>query len=147
MSDSKALRDAAAFLLAKADEIDGKPSTFLGVNLFDPKEAWAQILREIAERRNPHEWREWGNGNPLPENVGNNERESPLYESHKTFWSAMDRLGVKDSKGERFNAINCVRRGGWADFEHEVRFLWANHDGIAWRADPRNKDILPKVAP
>lgn len=49
MSDSKALRDAAAILLAEADKLDGKsPSTFFGVNLNDPKAAWASLLAQYA---------------------------------------------------------------------------------------------------
>lgn len=49
MSDSKSLRDAAAILLAEADKLDGKsPSTFFGVNLNDPKAAWASLLAQYA---------------------------------------------------------------------------------------------------
>ena len=143
---AKTLREAAAVLLAEADRLDGVPPDYYGTNLADPRASWELMLRQFAERKKPHEWRDWKPG-MLPTDAGDNVPESPLYESHKTFWSAMEREGVKDLQGVRFSSISCRKRGGWKDFEDNVRFLWSNADGIKWRADPLNAPILPKTAP
>jgi len=146
MSNSQALRDTAAFLLAQANLMDGiQPPS--GFNMNDKASWWPSMREQFRNDEKPHAWRDWGTDTPLPDQAGDNEPESPLYESHKTFWRAMEMLNVLDLQRERFSMLNCRRRGGWSDFEENVRFLWANADGIKWRADPLNSAILPKKAP
>lgn len=148
---AKPFRDAAAFLLAEADKIDGKTSatgfTTYGGRTVTVQEAYALMIDEWTRGEKPHEWREWGNGNPLPENAGNNEREPAIYEGAKQFWSQMERQTpfVYDDHGQRFHNLTCVRRGGWPDFERNVRRMWAGPEGAAWRAAPENASVAGRI--
>lgn len=126
MSDSKSLRDAAAILLAEADRLDGKPSTFLGVNLSNPQEAWAQILREIAERQSKQV------------------AVARCYETHKNFWKAAEREGWPSNLGGRFWSGNYANAH---DFTVAVTALYTTEQGQKWLADPLNKNYLPKGTP
>ena len=151
-----ALRAIARQILAQADAIDGQGVTVTtdkpiliqwGDELVTTDEAEARGRAEIAERQKPHSWRDWSHDNPLPEDVGNNEKESPLWESAKPFWAQMERQVpfVFDDFGQRFNAVACLRRGGVADFERNVRRLWTGPDGDAYRAATENADIWPRI--
>lgn len=144
MSESAdALRAAAAILLAKADELDGgvQPS---GFDMGNWRSWWPAMLKQFENDGKPHPWRDWGPG-VLPDQVGDNERESPLYESAKPFWMQMERENVLDSHGYRFNGIACRRRGGWADFDFEVRRLWNGPEGAAYRTAPENDGIWQRI--
>lgn len=143
---AEALRTAIAVLTAQLAIEEGKPATAY-LPGFDAAEAERKRLEEIANSMKPHEWRDWSHDNPLPEHVGNNERESPLWERAKPFWTQMERQlpPVLDSRGVRFNALTCAKRGGWGDFEDEVRRLWEGPEGVAYRADPANAAIWPNI--
>lgn len=148
---AKTLRDAAGILLAEADKLEGKISNTQTMTTYAGRavtaaEAWALMVEEISNRKKPHEWRDFGNG-VLPEDSGNGETESPLYESHKTFWRAMEQQRVPDHRGFPFLMQSCVKRGGWPEFESAVRYLWNTPEGIAWRAHPLNANLLPKTNP
>jgi hypothetical protein len=126
MSDSKALRDAAAILLAEADKLDGKPSDYLGVNLSNPQEAWAEMLRQIAERRSKEV------------------AIAKCYETHKPFWKAAERESWPSNLGGTFWSGNYKTAH---DFKEAVAFLYTTAEGQAWLAHPLNKTLLPKGAP
>lgn len=143
---AEALRTAIAVLTAQLAIEEGKPATAY-LPGFDAAEAERKRLEEIANSMKPHEWRDWSHDNPLPEHVGNNERESPLWERAKPFWAQMERQVpfVYDDHGQRFNGLACVRRGGWPDFDRNVRRLWAGSEGDAYRAAPENAEIWPRI--
>lgn len=146
MSESAdALRAAAAILLSKAAELDGGtvPSGFDPANW---RTWWPAMLRQYENDGKPRAWVDWGPG-VLPDQAGNNEREPPIYEGAKPFWQQMERNVpfVYDDHGQRFNGLACVRRGGWPDFERNVRRLWSGPDGDAWRAAPENADRVARI--
>lgn len=146
---AEALRTCIAVLTAQLALEEGKPpGTYLGQILprFDTDEAERRRLAEIAESEKPHAWRDWGTG-VLPDQAGNNEREPPIYEGAKVFWRQMEQQipFVYDDHGLRFNSLTCARRGGWPDFERNVRRLWAGPEGDAWRAAPENADRVARI--
>lgn len=143
MTPAETLLSAAAILVKQAQAMQGQAP--------DPKLAeiiatWQKMVEQFENESKPHAWRDWGPG-VLPEQAGNNERESPLWESAKPFWAQMERQipFVYDDHGQRFNAIACVRRGGWADFERNVRRLWSGPEGDAWRDAPENADRVARI--
>lgn len=120
-------REAAAFFLAEADKLDGKPTTtYMGVNLSDPKEAWAQILREIAERQSKE--------------VG----VAKCYETHKPFWKAAERESWPSNLGGTFWSGNYKNAH---DFTVAVTALYTTKQAQDWLADSRNAHLVPKGAP
>lgn len=122
------LREAAAVLLAEADKLDGKPANYLGVNLSDPKEAWAQILREIAEREAKRE--------PI----------ARCYETHKYLWKAAEREGWPAYPGStnRFWSGNYKTAQA---FTAAIVALMKTDEAKAWMAHPLNANQVPKVEP
>lgn len=147
MSESAdALRAAAAILLSKASELDGQGPAVPGFDVTNWRTWWPAMLKQYENDGKPRPWVDWGQG-VLPDQAGNNEREPPIYEGAKPFWRQMEQQipYVYDDHGLRFNSLTCARRGGWPDFERNVRRLWAGPDGDAWRAAPENADRVARI--
>ncbi len=138
-------RAAIAFHQAEIDKLTGVPAP----SGFDPtnwRTWWPAMLEQFKNDERPHPWVDWAPG-VLPDQVGNNVDPPPMYEGAKPFWAQMERQlpPVLDSRGVRFNALTCAKRGGWGDFEDEVRRLWNGPMGVAYRADPANAAIWPNI--
>jgi len=129
MSDSKALRDAAAILLAEADRLDGKPTDYLGVNMGNPQEAWKEMLRQIAER----------DAARVPE--------ARCYETHKYLWKAAEREGWPEypNSPNRYWSGNFLKSPQL--FTASIVALMKTQEALKWLADPLNAHQIPKVEP
>ena len=128
---AQTLREAAAVLLAEADKLEGKPSNYLGVNLSDPKEAWAQILREIAERQ---------------ANVESERDIGSIVTAYKPVIDAAHREGWPSNLG----AGKTFWLGNYKtakELSAALRALMQTEQYKAWAAHPLNAHLLPKVAP
>lgn len=138
-------RAAIAFHQSEIDKLTGVPPA----SGFDPtnwRTWWPAMLEQFKNDERPHPWVDWAPG-VLLDQVGNNVDPPPMYEGAKPFWTQMERQlpPVLDSRGARFNALTCAKRGGWGDFEDEVLRLWNGPEGEAYRADPRNADVWPRI--
>lgn len=138
-------RAAIAFHQAEIDKLTGVPAPS-GFDPNDWKTWWPAMLVQYANEGKPHPWVDWAPG-VLPDQVGNNEKESPLWESAKRFWQQMESQipWVLDSDGERFNGLGSVRKKGWPYFESEVRRLWNGPEGEGYRAAPENDGIWQRI--
>ena len=141
---SKDIRDLIGALGVLANQLDGvSPPSDFDVN--NKATWWPAMIKQAQDNTLPHPFIAFANG-VLPDRAGTNEPISPFYEKFKTFWEAMQRQSVKDSHGEPFGQLNCIKRGGVADFEAEVKYLVKTPEGRAWFADPLNAYLLPKQA-
>jgi hypothetical protein len=138
-------RAAIAFHQSEIDKLSGVP-TASGFDPNDWRTWWPAMLVQFDNEEKPRPWVDWASG-VLPDQTGNNIDPPPMYEGAKPFWQQMERQipQVMDSRGVRFNALTCARRGGWSDFEDEVRRLWNGPEGEAWRAAPENADRVDKI--
>lgn len=138
-------RAAIAFHQAEIDKLTGVPAP----SGFDPNDWrtwWPAMLVQYANSEKPHPWVDWASG-VLPDQAGDNTDPPALYETAKPFWQQMERQTppVLDSHGVRFHNLTCLKRGGAADMEFEVRRLWNGPEGEAYRADSRNDGIWQKI--
>lgn len=153
MTQIEALRTTIAMLSAQLAVLEGKPvNTYMGQLLAAAEEAERIRLNEIAERQKPHEHRPWGNGNPLPENVGDGEKPDddflrafgPMMEAAKT-------QEFKDTKGEIFFYPRIKSRTpgeGWMGVKREALRMVLSDWGQKWMNDPANIAYgnVPKTA-
>lgn len=126
--DAKTLRELAAILLAEADKRDGKPFTYLGQQATNAIDAWAQMLKEIAERQAAVE--------PV----------ARCYETHKYLWKAAEREGWPAYPGSptRFWSGNYKTAQA---FTAAIVALMKTDEAKAWMAHPLNANQVPKVEP
>ena len=129
---AKALRDAAAILLAQADVMEGKnPGTYYGERLGDILATWNKLIAQYqAEDANVESEREIGAVVTAYKPVidaAQRERWPSNLGPGKTFW-----LGNYKTA---------------ADLRAAIRALMQTEQYKAWAAHPLNAHLVPKVAP
>lgn len=131
MSDSKALRDAAAILLDQANKLEGKPSTYFGQNLAPILEMWNSMLKQFAAEdasvASEHEIGLIVSRYKPVIDAAHRERWPSNLGPDKTFW-----LGNYKTAAELRAAI---------------RTLMQTEQYKAWAAHPANANYLPKGEP
>lgn len=126
MSDSKALRDAAAILLDQANKLEGKPSTYFGQDLAPILEMWNSMLAQFAAED------------------AKRVDEAKCYETHKNLWKAAEREGWPSNLGGRFWSGNYKNAH---DFTVAIKALLQTDKAKEWLAHPANANYLPKGEP
>ena len=127
---AKALRDAAAILLAQADIMDGKnPGTYYGEKLGPILEAWNKMIAQFAaEDANVAAEREIGSIVTAYQNVINAaQRERWPSNLGGTYWVGNYKTA--------------------SDLRASLRALMETEQYKAWAAHPLNAHLVPKAAP
>ncbi len=146
--NSASLRQAAAILMAAADQIDGRVTspdqmTTFGGRSVTVSEAWALLLEEIAARAKPHPWVDWVSGVAPGDSGDNDPVDEELLRAFKPFMDAATREGIEDSAGARFYLPTIKKRAGIGPhasgvIRDEIRRVWESNWGLDWRADSAN---------
>ncbi len=150
MSTSQALRDTAAYLLAQAAIMDGKPLP-AGFDMNDKSTWWPAMIAQFDAEALPHAWRDWTSG-MLPSDAGDNDNSPEMDEllrAFRPFCDALTREKQPDSTGAVFYVPDIKRRGGIGPqsvrlIRDEIRGKWYSAWGEAWRAHPLNAHLIPK---
>lgn len=159
MSESAdALRAAAALLLTKAAELDGKGPAAAGFNMNDYRTWWPAMQEQFRRDSLPHAWREAGPGVPISM-VGDNDDSVEMDDLLRAFGPFMTLAEnsnfnkpepvVRDSTGAPFHRITIKRRAGLGrqairTLRDEIRGVWYSPWGQATRTDPLNANLMPK---
>lgn len=127
---AKAYRDAATLLLAEADKLDGKsPSNYFGVNLNDPRAAWASLLAQYAAE---------------DANVAIEREIGSIVTAFQSVINAAQREGWPSNLGGTYWVGNYKTAG---DLRASIRALMQTEQYKAWAAHPLNAHMVPKAAP